>query len=102
MTYADAFDRPDWEQQLSTSALIERLKSENRLDYGKLASRVKEIEEEAQQRRLGPARYGKSRSEDHVRDDIGASEGLPGRAERAADGGTDGHGHRLHPRAESI
>ncbi len=45
MTYAEAFDKPDWEQQLSTSALIERLKSENRLDYGKLASRVKEIDQ---------------------------------------------------------
>ena len=41
--YAAAFGKPDWKQKLDTNALIERLKAEGKLDYGKLADRVNEI-----------------------------------------------------------
>ena len=47
LKYADAFDQPDWREKLSTSALIDKMKSEGRLDYGKLLDRLNEIEADA-------------------------------------------------------
>ena len=47
LAYGEAFSKPDWKQQLDTGALIDRLKQEEKLDYGKLADRVEEIAAEA-------------------------------------------------------
>ena len=47
LDYVAAFSQPNWAEQLDTNALIDRLKQQNRLDYGRLVDRVQEIAAQA-------------------------------------------------------
>ena len=43
LAYGEAFAQPDWRERLDTGALIDRLKSENKLDYNELAARADKV-----------------------------------------------------------